>query len=330
MTRRVRDAALLFGALAASCTGAPEGGGGASVSLAVAGGEISGPADDFVVQIRSDQPEPYDDATCSGTLVAPNLVLTALHCVTVFDTNAAYGCEPDGSATPSGAGWIGEPLDPASVEVYFGTELPLTVSAHGSAILGSHATFACVDDIAFVVLDTALPAGGVALRNERAVVRGESLTVIGYGVNDLEGDVARTRRSGVTVLDVGPDDTSDGTGNLPARNFIVGDGPTTGDNGGPALSDETGAVIGVFRQSIRGTGVRSGSHGAFVELMPLMSLAGRAFEAAGAKLRLETAPSPERRPAPSCALTPARSAPTSAAPALAVLGLLLFRRRRVH
>lgn len=328
MTRRVRSAGLLCGAFAAACAGSPEDGAPARVALAVAGGEISGAADDFVVALKAHQPEPYDDGGCSGTLVAPNLVLTALHCVSVFDTQAAYGCEPDGSATPSGAGWIGEPLDPANIDVYFGTELPLTVSAHASEIIGSHSTFACVDDIAFVVLDTALAAGGVALRNERTVVRGESVTVIGYGVNDLPGDVARTRRSGVAVVEVGPDDTSGGLGNLPARTFVVGDGPTTGDNGGPALSEETGAVVGVFRQSLAGTGVRAGSRGAFMQIAPLMNLARRAFDTAGAKLRLETPARATQRPESSCALTPRQGGSFTAAPALAVLALLLLRRWR--
>src|SRR5690348_2266048 len=139
--------ALLFGALAVACAAAPDEGPTAAVTEAVVGGEISGPADDFVVRIVADQPEPYETGGCSGTLVAPNLLLTALHCVSVFDLDAKFGCQPDGSALPSGAGWIGDILDPASVAVYFGTELPLTVSAHGVEIFGAHSTFACVDDV---------------------------------------------------------------------------------------------------------------------------------------------------------------------------------------
>ncbi len=319
--------ALLFGALAPACAGAPDDGMVAIVTEGVVGGEISGPEDDFVVEIRADEPDPYDDVVCSGTLVAPNLLLTALHCVSVFDSQA-YGCRPDGSATPSGAGWVGEPLDPANVGVYFGTQVPFTAAAaHGTEILGTHSTFACVDDVAFVVLDTALPAGGVALRNERPVVKGESLTVIGYGQNEFP-ETARARRSGVSVVEVGPDDTSEGLGNLPPRTFVVDDGPCAGDVGAPALSEATGAVVGVFRQPLPGDCREPGAHGAFVEVAPLTELAARAFEAAGAEPRRETsAPKPPPR-RPGCALATAVGDPMRAAPALAGLALLLFLRRR--
>jgi len=317
--------ALLAGTLAAACAGAPADGPTSTSAETIVGGEDSGPEDDFVVQIFPDEPEPYTDFACSGALVAPNVVLTALHCVSVFDGDR-YGCQPDGSTDPSGAGWIGEPLEPANVAVRFGTEAQLTFAAHGLEIFGSHSTFACVDDIAFVVLDTALPARGVALRNERPVVKGESLTVIGYGQSEVV-DARRRRRPGVTVIDVGPDDQSEGLGTLPARNFLVDDGPCGGDEGAPALSEETGAVVGVFRQTVSGNCLRAGSYGGFVQVAPLIGLARQAFEAAGAKLRLETPSPAPLEPRTSCTLAPGDNTPATAAPALGVLALLLLRRR---
>jgi MYXO-CTERM domain-containing protein len=327
MTPVLRLAALLFGALALACAGSGDGGALALSTEAVAGGEISGPAEDFVVEIEVDEPEPYDDYVCSGTLVAPNLLLTALHCVSVFD-GRPYACRPDGSAVPSGAGWIGEPLDPQHVAVYFGTQLPFRApAAHGVEIFGTHATFACTDDLAFVVLDTALPAGGVALRNERPVVKGESLTVIGYGQNDFP-ETARVRRSGMTVVEVGPEDTSAGLGSVPPRSFVVDEGPCAGDAGAPALSQKTGALVGVFRQPLAGDCLEPGSHGAFVEVAPLMELAARAFEAAGVAPRLETHAASRPAGGSSCTLAAASGEPVTAAAALALLGLFFSRRRR--
>jgi hypothetical protein len=277
-SRRVLGA--LSGALAVACADAPDFP-IASSGEAVSGGEVSGAADDFVVRVASRQPEPYDGIVCSGTLLAPNLLLTALHCVAVFDAWSGFTCLSDGSlAHGSAGGWIGETLAPADIEVSVGTALPLAVAARGASVFGSGSTVVCVDDIALVVLDTDLPVPGVPVRLERPVVEGERMTVIGYGLNDGR-DVLRARRSGVPVLDVGPDDTSSGPGTAAPRTFIVGDGPCSGDNGGPSLSDETGAVTGVFAFGFSGDCTQPGTRGSFTKLAPFQSLLERAFQAAG-------------------------------------------------
>lgn len=297
---------------------------------AISGGAISGPEDDFVVRLVGAQPRPYTAMTCSGTLVAPNLVVTALHCLAVFDAFAAFGCLPDGSLVPSSrGGWIGETLEPAGVEVYFGTATPPAVAARGTHILGSGSTTPCVDDVAFLVLDTALPARGVPIRVELPVTAGEPMTVIGHGLNDWD-DVPRARRSGITVLDVGPDDVAAGTGTAAPRTFIVGDGPCSGDNGAPALSDETGALTGVFAFNFSGDCTQPGTRGWFTKLSPFRTLLELAFETAGRTPLLEgRAPPAETTPRaePSCRLGARAGQSGLLVPAFAVL-LLLGRRAR--
>jgi hypothetical protein len=318
-----------LGGLAVACAGAPDTT-TTFLNEAVVGGEASGASDDFVVRVTGRETRPLDDISCSGTLLAPNLLMTALMCVAVFEVGAAYSCESDGSLQPGNdGGWIGETLDPERVEVSVGTTLPPVVMAHGTRVLGTGSTVACIDDIAFVVLDTDLPVRKIPVRIDRPVLRGELMTVIGYGQTDIDG-VPRARRSGVPVLDVGPDDTSGPAGTAAPRTFTVGDGPCPGDNGAPALSDETGAATGVFFRNFSGNCLPSGTRGSFMKLSPYAALLRRAFEEAGQEPLLE-GESPTRAPARarahgSCALGAGSGAPASWVPAL--FALLLFGGRR--
>jgi hypothetical protein len=330
MSHWVRLVAMALGAVAVGCADAPDTG-SSSLSEAVVGAEASGDSDDFVVRVTSHETKPLDDVTCSGTLLAPNLLVTALTCVTVFEALGAFSCESDGNLQAGDdAGWIGETLEPGRVEVSAGTALPPVVVAHGTRVLGTGSTVACIDNIAFVVLDTDLPVRKIPVRVARPVVRGELMTVIGYGQTDIP-DVPRARRSGVPVLDVGPDDTSGGAGTAAPRTFIVGEGPCPGDNGAPALSDETGAVTGVFASNFGGNCLLGGTRGWFTKLSPYAALLRRAFEEAGQEPLLE-GESPSGAPArarahASCALGAGSDAPASWVPALFAVVLLGARGR---
>jgi hypothetical protein len=325
----LRCAAL--SALALSCAAA-EGADTSTEREAVIGGVPSGPEDDAVVEVRVVPPPPYYSEVCSGVLLAPNVVLTALHCVATFDSGDTFACRADGSLDPKWTGgWIGEPLEPAAIEVYFGSVASSRVVAHGLAVLGSGSTVACLDDVALVVLDTELPARGRPVRTDRPVVEGELMTVIGFGENDLHSlDVIRTRRSGVPVLAVGPDDIAHGLGAVAPRTFLVGDGPCLYDNGGPALSDETGAVTGVFSFNLGGDCEQQGARGWFSEVAPFAGLVRDAFELAGGEPVVERtsagAPPPQR--GSGCALAPGSGPSESDGALLGGLVLLLARRRR--
>jgi hypothetical protein len=301
----------------------------ASQKAAITGGELSGAEHDAVVRVVARQPKPYDAISCSGVLLAPNLVVTALHCAAVFDARAPYECRTNGSLEPTLAGgWIGPTLAPESIEVYVGTTPPPTVAARGRQVYGSGSTAICIDDIAFVVLDTVLSSPGLPVRLERPVVKGESMTVVGYGP-DGSAEIVRARRSGVRVLDVGPDDTSDGLGTAAPRTFVVGDGPCSGDNGAPALSDDTGAVTGVFVFTVAGNCTQPGSRGWFTKLAPYARLLHSASEAAGSVPRVEARPraaAPASGPS-SCAFGAGHARRQSPAGALAVLVALLAYRR---
>jgi hypothetical protein len=320
---------LAWGGLVVACAGAPDTG-TSSLSEAVVGGEVSGEGDDFVVRVTAREATPLADVACSGTLLAPNLLMTALTCVTVFDALGRFACEADGNLQAGeDGGWVGETLAPELVEVSVGTTLPPMVAARGTRVFGTGSTVACIDNIAFVVLDTNLPVRKIPVRIDRPVAPGELMTVIGYGQNGFS-DVPRARRSGVLVLEVGPDDTSGGTGTTAPRTFIVGDGPCPGDNGAPALSDETGAVTGVFARNFTGNCLLSGTRGWFTKLAPYAALLRRAFDAAGQEplVEGETPAQIVARPhQPSCTLGAADAQAELAGPALFALVVFGARRR---
>jgi len=332
MSRALAGCASLCALIAGCSDAAPEP--TASMLSPILGGEVSGAEDNAVVRIISRQSPPYSDVACNGTLIAPNVLVTSLHCVSVFNVIGKLACRPDGSLMPpdTGEGWIGETLDPARIEVTFGLDVPSSPAAFGLRVFGSGTVQACIDDIAFVVLDRALPTRGFPVRDQRPIVQGELMTLIGFGWSDVP-DRLRGRRHQVPVIAVGPDDTSEALGIALPRSFLVGDGPCEGDGGGAALSEETGALTGIMALNFGGNCQVPGTRHSITKLAPYMRLLESAFAFAGETPVRESASARAAAPhnASGCALKTAapgdesRSAWVGVASALA----LAFTRRRL-
>ena len=250
---------------------------------AIIDGRISGEDQDSVVLLFHAAP---GGQTCTATLVAPNLLLTARHCV--------------GSAASDGTveDWV-----PSDIRVFVGRGAFATLRDDESkhATIGRElvvpASRSFYPDIALVVLEAPLAAPIASIRLERGVEIGETVDVAGYGL-DATGKrpAVRMKRDGLEIFQTGPGRSRIGEP-LGSGEFVFGEAACSGDSGGPAFSSLTGAVVGVASRVGNGTEPRADAPAAFcvgddaddvyTDLTPVADVVARGFAAAGATPRLE-------------------------------------------
>jgi hypothetical protein len=239
---------LLF--LGAGCAAEAEDGGvHVDVSLGSETSIFGGAPDDderavsSVVALKVGSAGSYE--LCSGALVAPNVVLTARHCVAKSLTTSV-SCDENGRST-NGAHVAGNQR-PENVAVYVGAapKFSRPASAVGKAIVAPDNDHLCDSDIALVVLDRAImDIEPLAVRLRGRVRPTERIRSVGYGHNDKHLPMGtRLRKEGVEVLAMGRGISSSKTA-LGPHEFEVGRSICQGDSGGPAINEKTGAVVGV-------------------------------------------------------------------------------------
>lgn len=174
---------------------------------------------------------------CTSTLIAPNLLLTARHCVSPSTGDETVLC---------GDAELGEPYPPSAFAATNDPKpsggSPLFHVAEVRVAPGGSDT--CGYDIALVILDQNVPsqlATPAVPRIDREVMPGESYTAVGYGENDAGLPIAtRLEREGLSIA-CQPGSCGDG---VESTEFLGETGICSGDSGGPAL-DADNKVVGV-------------------------------------------------------------------------------------
>lgn len=151
---------------------------------------------------------------CSGTLVAPHVVLTAAHCTEQAITDVKLGTGSTATAST----------------VRIASAIVAPQFAHTGTVLEN--------DVALLVLASAVPVEPMPLGTTAPDV-GTTVTLVGWGETGQDaGDTGQKRRGTGTVTALAP------------ATFDVGPAPSQpcdGDSGGPALAISSGvqSVVGV-------------------------------------------------------------------------------------
>lgn len=237
--------AVLVTSLSAGCSAQTSDETSGETHEAIVGGVASGPEDDAVAVFGA----PDGVGFCSGTLIAPNLVLTAKHCVRERSASPRYSC-----TTPSED--LGALRPAIALTVLFGHDLSGDMEAHAvSRVVDDGRLDLCDRDAAVLVLAT--PVRSVRPRTLRitALERGETLTAVGWGMTESGIPDTRRKRSGVTVLP----SSNAGVGALGTNEILTTTAVCKGDSGGP-LFDASGRVVSIVSRVRNGCAQGNGVH----------------------------------------------------------------------
>jgi hypothetical protein len=222
----------------------------------------------------------YQDAVytlCSGALVAPNLVLTARHCIVSAKT-ASPSCDVAGRSH-NGA-HVERDLDPGQIAIYLGDKVKPGVDkplARGVKSLYPDTKILCDADVAYVLLDHPIHRiPTLPVRMHAPVAEGDLVAPIGYGGGRLNAVGTKVTRSVSPVLARGPTLNRRTGAVLGSREFEVETATCKGDSGGPAIDVKTGEIVGVVSRG--GSCSARGNH-VYTSIAAFEKLTHRAFDA---------------------------------------------------
>lgn len=276
----------------------------ATRSDAIISGRVSGADQDAVVLLY----QAARNETCTGTMVAPNLLVTARHCV--GDANE------DGTVTDYPASELRVFVGIDALSALRADETKPSTRGKELVVPMSRTLY---PDVAYVVLEDSLSTPIAAIRLARGVGVGETVGVIGYGLDETgKRPPQRMQRGGLIVSQIGPGRSPIGE-RIAHGELVFGEAACSGDSGGPAFSAETGALVAVASRVGNGTEPTAAAPAAFcigesaddvyTDFTPAVDVTTRAFAAAGASPVLEhSAPESKEGELASANLTAGREA----------------------
>jgi hypothetical protein len=311
-TRTLSALPFALAATLVACSSAPSDAARETTGTAqerVIGGKTSDSSQDAVVLVFFLDQKSGLAGSCTGTLLASNLVLTARHCVS--DTAETAACDVDGNPI-GGSGSVFGQRTASSLMIFKGAKQPtflqtgdpadLHPDGVGTKIFDDGASYLCNHDVALILLKDPIAGASIApIRLASDPKVGETFTAVGWGVTDSGSTPAtRQQRTGISIEDVGPD--MGNYGPLPPNEFQVGESICEGDSGGPAIATKTGAVIGVVSRGGNGKQPSSSDPAAgcinamniYTKVEPFKQLLMKGYAAANADPWLEGGPDPRK------------------------------------
>lgn len=243
LPRARTSAAVLVAGVLAACSSTET---TASQASAVLGGTTDD-QDTGVVAIFIDKSTDFPEGLfCSGVLVAPNLVMTARHCVGGLTGALSPKCEDSGSYPAT------RPKAPAPANTF---EVVNTTDAYGSdkptkvkrvfVPPDPDGTTLCGHDVAMLELEQPLAGAVHEPSLDGPPAEGATFSAVGYGYNaDGAGDGTRRRLDGSKIVHLGERRVNGALLNV-ANDWLADVGPCGGDSGSPAL-DASGKIIGIM------------------------------------------------------------------------------------